>query len=281
MLPYNFGESKTSVSSLVSKVLYWPCPPLHLQVQLYLYGWNISASSLIFAESGQFIADETDFVHFEDFKLKVAKKSKLPSSITLSVSHESVLIELIFFSFSACFFLAVKTCSWQELRLNIWPTFHYQFPVRLCSSILSKNKVLGSTDPFNITSQLLLKLLLFLESHEPCSWLNSLFFFGKLSEKNKNNSIDKQCLQLFNGLKIWIVKFYPLSTPRTRLSMKKEPTTMSGMKKAQLNTFPIASLVYKQDQCIYCLLFGVITQGFTHPIQDWSPTFHCYTLKDC
>ena len=36
---------------------------------------------------------------------------------------------------------------------------------------------------------------------------------------------------------------HPLSTPRTRLSMKNDPTTMSGMKKAQLNMFPIASFV--------------------------------------
>ena len=36
---------------------------------------------------------------------------------------------------------------------------------------------------------------------------------------------------------------HPLRTPRTRLSMKKDPTTMSGMKNAQLNMFPMASFV--------------------------------------
>ena len=39
------------------------------------------------------------------------------------------------------------------------------------------------------------------------------------------------------------------------MSMKKDPTTMRGMKKAQLNTFPMASLVYKQR--INELLFTV------------------------
>ena len=43
---------------------------------------------------------------------------------------------------------------------------------------------------------------------------------------------------------------YPLRTPRTRLSMKKDPTTMSGMKKAQLNMFPMASLVWKKHRVI-------------------------------
>ena len=38
---------------------------------------------------------------------------------------------------------------------------------------------------------------------------------------------------------------YPLRTPRTKLSIKNDPTTMSGMKKTQLNTLPRASLVWK------------------------------------
>ena len=37
---------------------------------------------------------------------------------------------------------------------------------------------------------------------------------------------------------------YPLRTPRTKLSMKNDPTTISGMKKTQLNTLPRASLVW-------------------------------------
>ncbi len=36
---------------------------------------------------------------------------------------------------------------------------------------------------------------------------------------------------------------HPLKTPKTRLSMKKEPMTISGMKKTQLNAKPMASLV--------------------------------------
>ena len=38
---------------------------------------------------------------------------------------------------------------------------------------------------------------------------------------------------------------YPLRTPRTRLSMKKLPTTIKGMKKTQLKALPIASFVWK------------------------------------
>ena len=44
-------------------------------------------------------------------------------------------------------------------------------------------------------------------------------------------------------VEIGITQTYPLSTPRTRLSMKKLPTTISGMKKTQLKALPIASLV--------------------------------------
>lgn len=40
---------------------------------------------------------------------------------------------------------------------------------------------------------------------------------------------------------------YPLSTPRTRLSMKNEPKTMRGTKYIQLNDEPRASLVYKTE----------------------------------
>ena len=41
----------------------------------------------------------------------------------------------------------------------------------------------------------------------------------------------------------FIITTYPLSTPRTRLSMKNDPTTISGMKKIQLKKVPRASLV--------------------------------------
>ena len=40
-------------------------------------------------------------------------------------------------------------------------------------------------------------------------------------------------------------KTHPLSTPKTKFSMKKDPTTMRGIKKAQLKTLPRASLVCK------------------------------------
>ena len=36
---------------------------------------------------------------------------------------------------------------------------------------------------------------------------------------------------------------YPLRTPRTRFNIKKDPTTISGIKKTQLKTTPRASLV--------------------------------------
>ena len=38
-------------------------------------------------------------------------------------------------------------------------------------------------------------------------------------------------------------KTYPLKTPRTKLSMKKDPITMSGMKNTQLKALPRASFV--------------------------------------
>ena len=38
---------------------------------------------------------------------------------------------------------------------------------------------------------------------------------------------------------------HPLRTPSTRFNIKKDPTTISGMKKTQLNTLPRASLVWK------------------------------------
>ena len=44
-------------------------------------------------------------------------------------------------------------------------------------------------------------------------------------------------------VEIGITQTYPLSTPRTRLSIKKLPTTIRGMKKTQLKALPIASLV--------------------------------------
>ena len=43
---------------------------------------------------------------------------------------------------------------------------------------------------------------------------------------------------------------YPLSTPRTRFNIKKDPITISGIKKTQLKTVPRASLVQKNDMNI-------------------------------
>lgn len=41
---------------------------------------------------------------------------------------------------------------------------------------------------------------------------------------------------------------YPESTPSTRLSMKKEPMMMRGMKYSQFQALPAASLVWKQEE---------------------------------
>ena len=41
-------------------------------------------------------------------------------------------------------------------------------------------------------------------------------------------------------------KTYPLKTPRTKLSMKKDPITMSGMKNTQLKALPRASFVWNK-----------------------------------
>ena len=71
---------------------------------------------------------------------------------------------------------------------------------------------------------------------------------------------------------------YPLRTPRTKLSMKNEPTTMRGMKKAQLYTLPIASFIWKT-------IFNII-QGFTFeelcmtdPVHDGGPPLHGDALE--
>ena len=43
---------------------------------------------------------------------------------------------------------------------------------------------------------------------------------------------------------------YPLRTPSTRLSIKKDPTTIRGIKKTQLKALPMASLVWKKTNSI-------------------------------
>ena len=40
-----------------------------------------------------------------------------------------------------------------------------------------------------------------------------------------------------------LLSTYPLRTPRTRFNIKKDPITISGIKKTQLKTVPRASLV--------------------------------------
>ena len=47
------------------------------------------------------------------------------------------------------------------------------------------------------------------------------------------------------GLKEKVVCTHPLRTPRTRFNIKKDPTTMRGIKKTPLKTIPTASLVCK------------------------------------
>ena len=58
--------------------------------------------------------------------------------------------------------------------------------------------------------------------------------------------IIKTCSFKYTDKSFYIAKInstYPLSTPRTRFNIKKEPTTISGIKKTQLNTVPRASFV--------------------------------------
>ena len=57
----------------------------------------------------------------------------------------------------------------------------------------------------------------------------------------------REILVNWNCVKTWNI--YPLRTPRTKLSMKNDPTTIRGMKNAQLNTLPRASLVWGESQC--------------------------------
>ena len=126
--------------------------------------------------------------------------STLPSSLTLSVSQESVLTELSFFSLSACFLRAGKKIFVKRNQSCHpgSPTFHYKFSVSLSRSVLGQDEVLWkvkvfnlnfknfwedlkglqrvgraeitcSADPLHVTSQLFLQLLLFLQRHEASS----------------------------------------------------------------------------------------------------------------
>ena len=51
-------------------------------------------------------------------------------------------------------------------------------------------------------------------------------------------------------LKIMVKKSctHPLRTPSTRFNIKKDPTTMRGIKKTQLATLPTASFVWKRGK---------------------------------
>ena len=67
---------------------------------------------------------------------------------------------------------------------------------------------------------------------------------------------------------------YPLSTPRTRLSMKKEPITMRGTKQTKLKDPPKASLVCKRFKSALTLI--AYSQKFKQ--LGWAPLhFHCTT----
>ena len=70
---------------------------------------------------------------------------------------------------------------------------------------------------------------------------------------------------------------YPLSTPRTRLSMKKEPITMRGTKQTKLKDPPKASLVCKRFKSALTL----IAHSQKFKLLDglgWGPLhFHCTT----
>ena len=56
------------------------------------------------------------------------------------------------------------------------------------------------------------------------------------------------CLIFYIGLP------YPLKTPRTKLSMKNDPITISGMKNTQLKALPRASFVCKRVSSISIML---------------------------
>lgn len=71
---------------------------------------------------------------------------------------------------------------------------------------------------------------------------------------------------------------YPLKTPRTKLSMKKEPITMRGIKNTQLKALPRASFVCNKD---IILIWFLLLLKFVYPIHDRSPPLHCDTLKCC
>ena len=66
--------------------------------------------------------------------------------------------------------------------------------------------------------------------------------YAGCAENKKHHHCYHYGSNIDNVIKISILK-YPLRTPRTRLSMKKDPMTMRGMKKTQLNAFPRASFV--------------------------------------
>ena len=78
--------------------------------------------------------------------------------------------------------------------------------------------------------------------------------------------------QLRKKKKSWFS--YPLSTPRTRLSMKNEPITMRGTKQTKLKDPPKASLVCKRFKSALTLI--AYSQKFKQ--LGWAPLhFHCTT----
>ncbi len=72
------------------------------------------------------------------------------------------------------------------------------------------------------------------------------------SRKRKHVKCKGQLLVLPVSLDYWLLYLifyiglpYPLKTPRTKLSMKNDPITISGMKNTQLKALPRASFVCK------------------------------------
>ena len=115
---------------------------------------------------------------------------------------------------------------------------HINNRLRFCGSF---GEMIILIHPDSLQLHLFLQLLFFFQQQETSSTFNSVFFFCKLTEK-----LLLKLAHLNTDKSFYIAKInstYPLSTPRTRFNIKKEPTTISGIKKTQLNTVPRASFV--------------------------------------
>ena len=127
-------------------------------------------------------------------------------------------------------------CPLESYKCNVLESFHILDIVWVWCEVST-----CFTDPIHVTIHLLLQLLFFFQQQETSSTFYSVFFFCKLTEK-----LLLKLVHLNTDKSFYIAKInstYPLSTPRTRFNIKKEPTTISGIKKTQLNTVPRASFV--------------------------------------